>query len=242
MTAGLFDLPAPLFEWLDDRLTAIVPPAVAVAIWAAVAAVLSLELYRLVSPQEKIDRLKTGARAAQRELSTYDGEFEGAAPLIRRVLALSLKRVAIVLPATLLGALPVVVLLVWLSNSYGHRFPAAGEAVTVDVPTPLQAHWIAPVASQPSRVQARERGGRVILDVPVASPVPVLHKRQWWNWLIANPAGYLPVDFQLDEVRIGLPRLEVLPAGPSWIRGWEAVFLPVLFLVALAYKSARRII
>jgi hypothetical protein len=46
----------------------------------------------------------------------------------------------------------------------------------------------------------------------------------------------------LDEVRIGLPRLEVLPAGPSWIRGWEAVFLPVLFLVALAYKSARRII
>ena len=54
MTAGLFDLPAPLLEWLDDRLTVIVPPAVSVAIWAAVAAVLSLELYRLVSPQAKI--------------------------------------------------------------------------------------------------------------------------------------------------------------------------------------------
>ena len=242
MTPGLFDLPAPLFQWLDDRLTVIVPPAVSVALWAAIAAVLSLELYRVVSPQAKIDKLRLDARAAQRKLSTYDGEFEGAAPLIRQALSLSLKRVAIVLPATVIAALPVVVLLVWLSNSYGHRFPGEGEDVTVDVRPPFDADWIAPAASQPSRVQAREGDGRVILDIPVAVPIPVLHKRQWWNWLIANPAGYLPDGGELDEVRVGFPRLEVLPAGPSWTRGWEAVFLPVLFLVALGYKSARRII
>lgn len=242
MTPGLFDLPAPLLEWLDGRLTAIVPPAVSVAMWAAVAAVLSLELYRLVSPQARIDRLRLDARAAQRELATYDGEFEGAAPLIRRSLGLSLKRVAIILPATVLAALPVVVLLVWMSNSYGHRFPGAGEAVTVDVPPPFEARWLAGTDNQPSRVQARQAGGRLILDLPMTFPVPVLHKHQWWNWLIANPAGYLPDDFPLDQVRLDLPRPELLSAGPSWSRGWEAVFLPVLFLVALAYKSARRII
>lgn len=242
MMPGLFDLPAPLLEWLDDRLTAIVPPAVSVAIWAALGAVLSLELYRLVSPQARIDRLRVDARAAQQELSTYDGEFGGAAPLIRRALALSLKRVAIVLPATLFAALPIVVLLVWLSNSYGHRFPVAGETVTVDAPPPFEARWLAGIAGRPSRVQARDPAGEVVLDFPMTYPVPVLHKRQWWNWLIANPAGYLPDDFLLDEVTLDLPRPELLPAGPSWSRGWEAVFLPVLFLVALAYKSARRII
>lgn len=242
MTQGLFDLPAPLLGWLDGRLTAVVPPSVSVAIWAAVAAVLSLELYRLVSPQTKIERLKLDAREAQRELGTYDGEFGGAAPLIRRTLALSLTRVAIVLPATLVAALPIVVLLVWLSNSYGHRFPGAGEAVTVDVPPPFEARWLDAVAGEPSRVQARAPGGGVILDFPMTFPVPILHKRQWWNWLIANPAGYLPEDLRLDEVRLDLPRRELLAAGPVWSRGWEPVFLPVLFLVALAYKSARRII
>lgn len=242
MTAGLFDLPAPLLQWLDDRLTLIVPAGISVAVWAAVGAVVCLELYRIASPQRKIDKVKQDARAAQRTLASYDGEFDGAWPLIKRMLGLSLKRVGIVVPATLVAALPVIILLVWLSNSYGHRFPAAGESVTVDVVPPLEGRWVSEGAQGGGRVQALEDDGRVVLDYPLARAVPVLHKRQWWNWLIGNPAGYLPDDGPLSEVRMDLPRRELLSAGPGWVRGWEAVFLPVLFVVALAYKSARRIV
>ena len=241
MMPGLLDLPAPLLQWLDDRLTMILPAALAVALWGAVAAVLSLELYRVTSPQKKIDRVRYEARAAQRELASYDGEFEGASPLIRRMLSLSLKRVLIVIPATLIAALPIVVLLAWLSNSYGHRFPAAGEAVSVDVPPPLEGRWVAGGRTTPSRVQALEPDGRLVLDFSVSEPVPVLHKRVWWNWLIGNPAGYLPDDVPFDAMTLHVPRNEVLSIGPSWLRGWEAIFLPVLFITALAYKSARRI-
>jgi hypothetical protein len=56
-----------------------------------------------------------------------------------------------------------------------------------------------------------------------------------------NPAGYLPDDAPVDEVRIDLPRRELHGFGPSWMRGWEAIFLPVLFVAALAYKIVRRI-
>lgn len=241
MTRGLFDLPAPLLEWLDDRLTMILPAAVSVAVWAALGAVACLELYRLVSPQRKIDRVRHEARAAQRELAGYDGAFEGAAPLMRRMLGLSLTRVGIVLPATLAGALPVVVLLVWLSNSYGHRFPDSGEEVAVDVPPPLEARWVSGTATGTWQLQVLEPGGRVVVDLPVPSAVPVLHKRAWWNSLIGNPAGYLPDDLPFGEMRLHFPRRELLSFGPSWLRGWEAVFLPVLFVVALAYKSLRRI-
>jgi len=243
MTPGLFDLPAPLLQWLDDRLTTIVPAGVSVAIWAAVGAVLCLEVYRVTSPQKKIDRVKQDARAAQQSLASYDGEFDGAWPLMKKMLGLSLKRVGIVVPATLVAALPVIVLLVWLSNSYGYHFPGPEGAVAVDVmPPPLEGRWVPDGGPGGGRVQSLEGDGRVVLDYHLARAVPVLHKRQWWNWLIANPAGYLPDDGPLSEVRLDLPRRELLPAGPGWVRGWEAVFIPVLFVVALAYKSARRIV
>lgn len=241
MTRGLFDLPAPLLQWIDDRLTLFIPVPVTVAIWAVLGAIVCLELYRVVSPQERISRLKQEASAAQRRLSAYDGELEGAWPLMKKTLGLSLRRVGVVIPATLAAAFPVLVLLAWLSNSYGHHFPAADEEVVVDTSHPLQARWIAAEDNAPPRVQAMQPDGRVALDVPMTAPIPVIHKRVWWNWLIGNPLGYLPADSPVDEIRAAMPRREILTAGPGWLRGWEAVFLPVLFIVALGYKSARRI-
>ena len=128
MTLGLFDLPAPLLHWVDEQITRIIPAPVAIALWAVLGGIVCLELYRIVSPQERISRIKRDAKAAQEELAAYDGEMEGAWPLMKSMLGLSLKRVGIVIPATLLAAYPVIALLVWMSSAYGHVFPARGEA------------------------------------------------------------------------------------------------------------------
>lgn len=240
MTPGLFDLPAPWLDWIDERLAAVFPPPVSIALWAAVTGIICLELYRIVSPQGRIDRLKQEGRAAQRQLSAYDGELEGAWPLIGHLLGVSLRRVGIVLPATLIAAYPVLAVLVWMSNNYGHYFPG-DEAVAVEAPAPFEARWLSGGPAQSPRVRASEPGGERVLEVPVSAPVPVLHKREWWNWLIANPAGYLPPEAPVERIGIELPKRQIIPAGPSWLRGWEAVFLPVLFVAALAYKSARHI-
>lgn len=238
---GLFDLPAPLLQWIDDRLSGFIPAPVLIALWAVVGAILCLELYCLVSPQRKITRIKQEASAAQQQLAGFDGEFADGWPLIKNLLGLSLKRVGIVLPATLIGAYPILALLVWMSNSYGHHFPAPDQDVAVDIAAPLQARWVDGDDSAMPRVQARGPDGRLALEIPVAAPVPVVHKRVWWNWLMANPAGYLPPDAPVDEIRIHLPDRELFAAGPGWLRGWEVVFIPVLFIAALAYKSARHI-
>jgi hypothetical protein len=237
MSLGLFDLPAPLLQWIDDRLSPLVPAPVAIGIWALIGAVLCLELYRVVSPQRRIGEIKEQVKIAQEDLAKYDGEFEGAWPLMKNMLGLSLKRVAIVFPATLVAAYPVIVLLAWLSNNYGHHFPGPDEDVAVDA-SPLQGHWI---AGDPPRVQAQATDGRTVLERPLTMAVPVIHKRAWWNWLIANPVGYVPDDAPFDEIRIDLRDREFFAVGPGWLRGWEAIFITVLTIAALIYKSARRI-
>lgn len=240
MTPGLFDLPAPLLGWVDERLT-FLPAAVRIGLWAVAAGIASLEVYRLVSPQRRIEGLKQEARTAQQRLSAYDGELEGAWPLIGRLLGVSLRRVGIVLPATLVAAYPVLAVLVWMSNSYGYYFPDEEDRVTVDAPASMDARWHANRPGQLPHVELRDPGGGVALDVPVGAPVSLLHKREWWNWLIANPAGYLPADAPVERIGLDLPKREILPAGPGWLRGWESVFLPVLLVAALAWKAARRI-
>jgi hypothetical protein len=241
MTLGLFDLPAPLLQWIDDRVGSVFPAPVSIAAWAVLAGIVCLELYRVTSPQKRIGRIKQEAKAAQLALSSYNGEMEGAWPLRKSMLSLSLTRVGIVIPATLLAAYPVVAMLVWMSSAYGHVFPARGQRVAVDVAAPLEGRWLPGGIEEPPQVQARQPDGRVILDLPLAAAVPILHKRQWWNRLMENPAGYLPDDAPVDEVRIDLPRRELHAIGPSWMRGWEAIFLPVLFIAALTYKIVRRI-
>ena len=55
---GLLDLPAPLFDWVDNRLLSMLPPLARIVLWAVVAAVASLAIYRLFSPQRRIAALK----------------------------------------------------------------------------------------------------------------------------------------------------------------------------------------
>lgn len=240
MTPGLFDLPAPLLQWIDERITSVLPAPFSIALWAVLGGIVCLELYRVISPQERITQIKRDARTAQQELAAYDGEMEGAWPLMKSMLGLSLKRVGIVIPGTLLAAYPVIALLVWMSSAYGHVFPARGEQVQVEVAPPLQGQLL-DNGNEAPRIQASEPGGTVLLDLPLAAAVPVVHKRQWWNWLMGNPAGYLPDDAPVDEIRVDLPKRQLLTVGPSWMRGWEAIFLPVLFVAALSYKTLRHI-
>ncbi len=78
-------------------------------------------------------------------------------------------------------------------------------------------------------------------DVPLAAPVPVIEKHRWWNWLIANPTGYLPADAPVERVEVRLPALEVVPFGPSWMRGWEALFFALFLAFSLVIKKVGKI-
>lgn len=241
---GLLDLPAPLLALLDAGLSGIAPPAVRLAIWGLLGAALSMGLYWLLSPQRRIAEAKAEAMAARRALDAYDGEFAGAWPLIRDMLRLAVRQLALVTGPAVAASLPVVVLLAWLSTAYGYAFPAAPSAVSVHtVPDHFQARLATSglAAAEDHEVVVWNGAGQLVDRVPIRAPVPIIHKRQWWNALLGNPAGYLADQAALERIEVDLPEQQYLPMGPAWLRAWYTVFFAALLAGSVAIKVAARI-
>jgi hypothetical protein len=243
---GLLDLPAPLFAGLDSVLGDLAPPIMRLAIWGIVAAVLSMGAYWLLSPQTRIAQAKADALAARRALDAYDGDLAGAWPLMGRLLGTALRQLGLVTWPALLGSLPVLALLAWLSTTYGHAFPA--HDADIPVRTTPQAGQTrvqtvqADLAVDPGReLVVLDDSGNVVQHFALSTPVPTIHKRQWWNALIGNPLGYLPESSRLEWIELGLPQREYLPFGPPWLRAWYVVFFGVLLAASLAIKVGARI-
>lgn len=203
------------------------------------AAVVSMELYRAVSPQARIAELREKLASTQRTLTEHDGAFEEAWPLIKQMLRLALTRVFAVLPASIIASLPLLTLVLWLDCSYARTFPPRGQAVTVIAPGEYLGEWIED--DDKPRVAVVDPAGIRVTETKLEAPIPVLHKQRWWNVLFGNPAGYLAEDAPVDHVEIALPRREVHSLGPDWFRRWEIVFFPGLVVMAVALKYIRRI-
>lgn len=245
---GLLDLPAPLFAWVDGALAGLIPAPLRLTLWGVLAAAISMGLYLVLSPQRRIAQAKADARAARAALDRFDGEFGEAWPLIRSVLGTAFRQLALIAGPAILSSLPVLALLVWLSNAYGHAFPTNPADVTIrTVPQDLEAHLeatpAAPAAAAPTphQIVVRDRSGQVIDRVSWHAPVPTLHKREWWNLLLGNPAGYLPDHSPLQRLDLELPPQRYLSVGPDWLRPWYVPFFGVLLLASLAIKVVARI-
>lgn len=249
---GIFDVPAPLLAWLDGHASNFASPTLRLILWALISAIFSMGLYWLLSPQKKIADIKTRALEARRALDAYDGEFAGAWPRISEMLRLSLRQVGIVTLPAVLASLPILCVLVWMSTAYGHFYPSDASDVGIQVypQQQVQARW----ASNPKNsgggqmstadlpvIELVDNRQNVINTLSLDAPVTTLHKRQWWNSLFGNPAGYLPPDVRAERVEIDLPSQEFLTFGPSWMRGWEFLFLVVLLLASIVIKVVFRI-
>ncbi|MEZ5461024.1 hypothetical protein [Dokdonella sp.] len=245
MNAGFLDLPGHLLGPLDGLLTMLhVPGLLRVVFWGAVAGYAGMWIYRRWSPQQRISELRVELAGVQRTLASYDGEFSGLLPLIRKQFALAMRQMRLTAGAALLAALPILFMLPWLSNQYDRVFPAAGEAVQICAApeaTAGELHWSTMNQNAdasgcwsiawPEREQARQlmEGELVLLKLPPSVPASIVHKHHWLNWLVGNPAGYLPDAARTTNITLDLPSVDLIPWGPGWLRGWEAAF----FLSAL---------
>ncbi|HWA49462.1 MAG TPA: hypothetical protein VG742_14395 [Dongiaceae bacterium] len=238
---GLLDLPAPFFDFVDRSFLGFLPPFARLVIWAALAAIASILIYKWLSPQAKIAETKTAAAAARRRLNAHQGDLESAMPLMRRSLRLASLQVLLVLPGALIGSLPVLALLVWLDGAYARNFPPEHAAPVVEVSPAGRyvGNWRGDAAG--GTIEIHDAAGQKVAALPLSKPIPQIEQRHWWNTLIGNPAGYLPEAGPLERVRIALPEQEYLPAGPAWARSWFSIVLPVLLATSLAFLRIARI-
>lgn len=237
---GLLDLPSPVFALIDGWLSGALPPLGRLLVWAAVGAVLSIELYRAASPQRQIARVRRVLGHMQQRMIGFDRAFSEEWTLIRRMFRLALRQVALVLPASVLASLPVLLCVIWIDTHYGTSYPPPGTHVSVRVPGEFEGRWIEGPQAGP-RAAVFDPAGSPVAEVPIPAPSRHVGKWQWWNALVGNPAGYLRNDMPVDRIDIALPRQQFLPFGPDWLRGWEPAYFGTLMLFALAFKTIRRI-
>ena len=238
---GLLDLPVSALAWVDVRLAAILPAAARIVLWGGIGAVTSMGLYWLVSPQRRIAHIAAEERRLKERLRDEDTAVADGLASAQELLRLALLRLGLVLLPVLVAALPVVCLAVLLETRYAHALPPPGHAATVKV-EPDTAHGIWRVENgAPPRVDVLDDRGLVLQSLPISAPVPVVHKRLWWNALIGNPLGYLPAEGPVERIEIRLPERRYLSFGPDWIRGWEALFVATLLAGSLLLKFLFRI-
>jgi hypothetical protein len=252
---GLFDLPAPLFAAIDGVLATVLPAVVRLAIWGVVAGLITMLLYRRLSNQDRIAELKAQQKAQQKAMTDFEGEFDELMPLIGSTLKLGLKQLSLALGPAVLASVPILFLVIWVAGEFANEAPEAGSVIEL---TPRPATFEGYRWSQPSSVTTEagvwrltwpDESGRVslegpagpVLTFPLEERIAVIHKRQWWNVLMANPLGYLPDESKIEHIDIALPELSVLPFGPGWIRGWMFTFFLVFLASSIAFKFILRI-
>lgn len=248
---GILDVASPLFEWLDQALAGLVPAVWRLVLWGAIAAIVSMALYALLSPQNRLRRVREEALAARRALDLHDGSLAAARPLIVRMFATSMKQLALVFLPAIVASLPILFVLVWLSNAFSYvPFEDAGKVAARVAPPGYKAEVLQAGVESPSGLAVRgnhylvirDGRGRVVVERELTAPVTTLHKKQWWNELIGNPLGYLNDGSPIESVTIALPRQEFLNVGPWWVRSWEFVFLTTLVAVSLTIKLVFRLV
>lgn len=246
---GLFDLPAPLFDAVDGMLGLVLPPVVRLGLWGVLAGWVTMLAYRRLSNQDRIKELKQEQKTQQAALAAFDGEFEEMWPLIRGALSLGFRQLGLALGPALLATVPVLFLVVWVSGQFGYHQPQPGQPIAItSSPTDAPLEWRPAQAAQvseggwkltwpdPGSSVEMLADGQALLRFPTDKAVPVIHRKLWWNWLVANPIGYLPDGGSLQQVNIALPPQQFLALGPGWVRGWMFTFFGVFLLASLAFK------
>lgn len=230
---GVLDLLSPLFSIVDETLAFVLPATIRLIVWAAVLAVGTMLLYKILSPQARIGVAKRRAKAARRTLNSFDGEFADAGPLIRDQFVTAFRHIGLVVPGTLVAVLPLLCFLVWADNHFDYHLPdnAQAPAITSQPANASNVDIRWQTGNPPALTVASEDRSPTVYKL--TEPVPVVAKASGWNWVIGNPLGYLPDDGPIDVVHIALPEREFISVGPSWMRGWLGVFIPVMFIVSL---------
>lgn len=251
---GFFDLPAPLLAMIDEVLAHGLPVLVRLILWGVLCGWLTMLVYRRLSRQEAIAELKAEQKVQQEAIAKFDGEFNELMPLIKRTFSLGFRQLGLAIGPALLATIPILFIVVWVATAFIYQAPEPGSSIDVTAepstanllwsdnaaPTPIENGWKIRWPAEGESISLDDKG-ETLLALSATELHGVIHKHQWWNWLIANPAGYIPAESTTDSVNVELPTRQFLAFGPDWMRGSLFVFFSAFLLASIAFKFLMRI-
>jgi len=250
---AFFDILTPVLSLFDDMIEPFTNAFIRLVFWAGIAASISSVIFKKLSNPKKISALKVKLKIMQDQLNQHEGEFTELKKLAINTIKLSMERMVLTFIPALLASVPVIFLLTYLSNRYELQQPTAQEVV------PITINWenldtnntvsvfngnvlikredvrsiIWPEKDQVFRLIDNTTNLEVLMfPSPISS---VIHKKQWWNSLIGNPAGYLDEDSQITNIQFNYQQQEIISFGPKWIRGWLFIFFFMTLVFSVAF-------
>ncbi len=243
--------------YIDGLLAVVLTDLLRVSLWGLLCGLLSMWLYAVISPQKRLLELREEAATLQKRLSAYEGALGGATKLIRQHLTVAFQRLGLALAPSLLAGLPVIVVILWLGDSYSVSLPKSGDWQPVDV-APLDAKitcipseairgseldgcWLVQWPSAGQVVGIYDGAGTQLMQLPPKKPHTNICQRDWYHSLMTRQLDCLPADTAVEEIRLDLPEREFIPYGPPWLRSWLFLFFAATTVTALFAKCAFRI-
>ena len=246
---GFFDLLNPIFSGIDNYALGWLPAWVRVSLWGILSGLLTMLVYAKVSNQEALSEGKVASKkalVAMRELDP-EADFDVAMKTMRNAIAAPCRQAKNSLMPALVASIPLIFILVWLDSAYSISPPAAGnsiEATTKPYIALRETETIQKSGEQAyalgwpnsGDIQLQGQAGEFSLSVPSSTPVQIIHKRQWWNALLGNPAGYLDDSAPIESIEFAHASRELINSGPGWIRSWLFYYFVFLMATAIAIK------
>ncbi len=248
---ALFDLFSPALSLIDDVLsdTLALAPVWRIAIFAALASVVSMLLFKRLSNQAELAVLKQQIRGVQKELARSDMEGGKLKKTLQQNLKLTGRQLWLSLWPALLASIPVLFLLAFCSNQFRvyvtpkdfQASPAEFEWLGVNAQWDARKKAWTFYQPDPGQTASLMLGSQKQLSLPTSVPTSVIHKKHWWNYLFANPAGYLDANGNIGRFEFNAPTQIIIDWGPGWMRGWVFAFLLFLVSFSVVIKSAWKI-
>jgi hypothetical protein len=257
---ALFDLLSPALSLIDDVLSnsLALAPVWRIAIFAALGSAVSMSLFNRLSNQVELADLKRQIRKVQKKLAGSDMEPGNLKKIIRQNLKLTGRQLKLTFWPALVASIPVLFLLAFGSNQFGVATPESGFRVYVTPQdfqgSPLEYEWLGVNAQwdarkkawtfhqlDPGQTTSLMLGSQKQLGLPTSVPITVIHKKRWWNYLFANPAGYLDANVNIGLFAFNTPAQVIINWGPGWMRGWLFAFLLFLVMFSIAIKVVWKI-
>ena len=253
---GLINLLFPPFDQADALLSPWLPAWLRLVLFGTLSAAVTMALYRRLSDQAAIRQHKQRMKALQQKLRSADDDLAAVLRLSRENIAVAFGLLGRVAGPALLSSLPLVAVIGWLAVHWSHDSPIPGTPVAVEMRPDTNGVALAPTElvvehdglvrllwPEPPTALRLVAGPRTLWEgtADTLATTAEVGRPAWWSVLIGNPAGYLPADGPLALVTFAVPRREVIPFGPSWIRGWEFLYFATVVAVSLGLKAAFRI-
>ena len=257
---AFFDLLSPALSRIDYVLSSglALDPVWRIAIFAALGSIASMSVFKGLSNPVELAVLKQEISAVQKELARSDLAAGHLKIVILQNLKLTGRQLWLSLWPALVASIPVLFLLAFSSNQFIVETPKSDFRVYVTPQdfqvSPSRFEWLGVNAQwdarkkawtfyqlDPGQTASLMLGNEKQLGLPTSVPTSVIHKKRWWNYLIANPAGYLDENANIGLFVFNTPTKIIINWGPGWMRGWVFAFLSFLVLFSVVIKVVWKI-